>query len=81
MNYKAVSYAAAVAAMLGTAYSQELERDYVNISPYFHSMYHEPVRTEQVTTAYSSMMEHYYKSVWEDSSSKVEPQVIIIHEH
>ena len=38
--------------------------------------YHE--RTEAVPTAYSSMMKHYYDSVWADPTPQ--PQVIIIHD-
>ena len=35
-------------------------------------------RTEAVPTAYSSMMKHYYDSVW--ASPTPPPQVIVIHD-
>lgn len=39
--------------------------------------YPEIERQQATPTAYSTMMDHYYKSVWEDSS-KVQTQVIVI---
>lgn len=43
-----------------------------------YNSYQRPVQVKVVPTAYSSMMQHYYDSIWADPTPKRE--VIIIHD-
>jgi hypothetical protein len=65
MNYHTMSYLAAVAALTGNlpAYDVPIYRDAPTMRHTIVVV--EPRREAPIETAYSSMMRHYYDSVWE----------------
>jgi len=61
-----------------TTYETPCYRDpYVSRCSY-DSSYERPVRVEVVPTAYSTMMQHYYDSIWAAPTPR--SQVIVIHD-
>ena len=67
-------------AITGACYAQEygidnLREPAVRLDTAIQIQSIHPIQVEQVPTAYSSLMDSYYKSVW---SSPSQPQVIVI---
>jgi hypothetical protein len=67
-------------ALTGACYAQECGIDNVRepavrLDTAIEIQFIRPVQVEQVSTAYSSLMDSYYKNLWSEPS---QPQVIVI---